>query len=86
MNYVYLLKLADESIYTGSTNDVKKRVEKHNKGDVLATKGKRPIKLEIIYREEFNIRELAEKAERYYKSGAGRIKLKKFLSIYSEYI
>ena len=32
MNYTYILKCADGTLYTGWTNDVEKRVKMHNEG------------------------------------------------------
>jgi predicted GIY-YIG superfamily endonuclease len=49
--YVYLLRCADGSIYTGITNDVRARVQKHNHGKGAAyTSGRRPVVL--IYQEQ----------------------------------
>jgi len=70
MYYVYLLKLADGSIYTGSTNDLQNRVQKHDKGDVLATKDKRPA--EVIYYCSFPSKEKAIRFEKYLKTGSGQ--------------
>ena len=70
MHYVYLLKLRDNSYYTGSTNDVKKRLAKHNKGDVLATKGKRPV--ELIFYCAFPTKKKALEFEKYLKNGSGQ--------------
>jgi putative endonuclease len=44
---VYLLICADNSIYTGMTNDIEKRVKEHNTGNRGAkyTKTRRPVKL-----------------------------------------
>lgn len=43
---------ADGTLYTGSTNDVKKRVATHNSGKgAKYTKTRRPVQL--IYQEEF---------------------------------
>ena len=30
--FVYILKCSDDSLYTGSTNNLQKRIENHNKG------------------------------------------------------
>src|SRR3989344_1526155 len=50
--YVYiLLSSMDGKLYIGSTPDLKKRLEKHNRGYVLATKHRRPVKL--IYYESY---------------------------------
>jgi len=70
MYYVYLLKLNDHSYYTGSTNNVKKRFVKHNKGDVLATKGKRPV--ELVFYCAFPTKKKALLFERYLKNGSGQ--------------
>ena len=32
MYYTYMLRCLDNSIYTGMTNDIEKRIEKHKKG------------------------------------------------------
>jgi putative endonuclease len=48
MFYVYLLKSnKDNDLYTGFTNDLKRRIEEHNKGLVTSTKGRKPF--ELIY-------------------------------------
>jgi len=70
MYYVYLLKLKDNSYYTGSTQNLKERIKKHNKGDVLATKGKRPIKLEFYC--GFDSKNKALKFEQHLKTGSGQ--------------
>lgn len=78
MYCVYVLKSQkDNGWYIGSTANLEDRLKFHSKGNVKSTRSRRP--LVIIYSQEFKTRELAEKAERYYKSGAGRTKLKKFL-------
>jgi len=43
--YVYFLENKDKNSYVGCTNDLKDRLERHNKGYVEATKDKRPWKL-----------------------------------------
>lgn len=51
--YMYILKCADESYYTGSTKNLIKRVRQHqNGGGANHTKSRLP--LELIYYEEFN--------------------------------
>lgn len=32
MNYVYILRCSDNSLYTGWTNDLRKRIKTHNQG------------------------------------------------------
>ena len=52
MNYVYILKCKDNTLYTGYTNDLDKRVKAHNDGKgAKYTKCRRPCKL--VYFEEF---------------------------------
>jgi len=44
--FVYLVECSDGTIYTGATNDVEKRIVKHNKGQgAKYTKSRRPVKL-----------------------------------------
>ena len=46
MWYTYiLLSKKDNKLYTGYTNNLLKRLEKHNKGEVYATKNREPFKL-----------------------------------------
>lgn len=62
MNYTYILKCKDDSLYTGWTNDLKKRITSHNAGKgAKYTKARRPVKL--VYYEEFQTREEAMKRE-----------------------
>jgi putative endonuclease len=43
---VYLLRCKDKSLYTGITNDIKKRVAAHQKGSgAKYTRSRRPVKL-----------------------------------------
>ena len=44
--YVYLLKCSDETLYCGITNDLEKRIQKHNDGKgAKYTKGRTPVVL-----------------------------------------
>ena len=45
MYYVYILKCSDGKPYTGCTDDLKDRIDRHTKGNVPATKNLLPIKL-----------------------------------------
>lgn len=51
--FVYILKCADGTYYTGSTNDVEKRLIKHNthKTGAKYTRTRRPV--ELMYKETF---------------------------------
>ena len=49
--YVYMVECADDSYYTGWTNDVEARVAAHNDGaGARYTRGRRPVRL--VYWEE----------------------------------
>lgn len=75
MYYVYLLHCADTKSYTGCTDDLKARMERHTKGSVPATKDRRPLKL-VSYI-AFQDKHKAFEFEKYLKSGSGRAFLKK---------
>ncbi len=67
MFYSYILKSQkDGKYYYGSTENLEKRLLKHNKGDVKATKHRRPMA--ILYFEQFETRREAFKREMFYKS------------------
>ena len=62
MNYTYMLKCSDGTLYTGWTNDLEKRVGAHNSGKgAKYTKARRPV--ELAYYEEFETKEQAMKRE-----------------------
>ena len=51
MWYLYILRCKDDSLYTGITTDVEKRLEAHRSGKgAKYTRGRGP--LELVYREE----------------------------------
>lgn len=45
--HVYILECADGTLYTGSTTDLKRRIEEHNESPLGAkyTKARRPVSL-----------------------------------------
>ena len=60
--WVYILKSRkDNDLYTGSTNDLKQRFIKHNKGLVPSTRNRRP--LEVVYYEAYRSEEDARQRE-----------------------
>lgn len=61
--FIYILKCADGTLYTGSTNDLKARVIAHNTSKTGAkyTRARRPVK--IVYSEEFRTKSRAMKRE-----------------------
>jgi len=49
--YVYILRCADNTLYTGWTTDLKARINAHNAGTgAKYTRGRGPV--EMVYREE----------------------------------
>jgi predicted GIY-YIG superfamily endonuclease len=70
MYYVYLLKLKDGSIYTGSTPDLHRRVKQHESGYVISTRNQRPLKL--VWYCAFSNRITARRFENYLKTGSGQ--------------
>jgi len=82
MYYTYILfSEKDGKNYTGYTQDLKLRFEKHNAGKVESTKHRRPLKL--IYYEACLDKEDALRREKYLKSHYGRQYLAKRLKSYS---
>jgi len=75
MYYVYLLECADGKPYTGCTDNLKERVERHKNGYVPATKERRPLSL-VSYT-AFQDKYKAFEFEEYLKSGSGRAFVKK---------
>lgn len=73
--YVYILKCNDERFYIGCTDILKERLERHNKGNIPATKERLPIKLHTYF--AFPNKYTAFNFEKYLKSGSGRAFLKK---------
>ncbi|MBI5254437.1 GIY-YIG nuclease family protein [Candidatus Falkowbacteria bacterium] len=74
MYYVYSLKCRD-GYYIGCTNDIKDRIERHEKGYVPATTKRSPVKLEFYFAIPDKYK--AFDFEKYLKSGSGRAFVKR---------
>ena len=62
INYVYILKCSDDTLYTGWTTDLQARVNTHNSGNgAKYTRGRRPVSL--VYYEKFSDKSSALKRE-----------------------
>lgn len=63
MYYLYILKCADKTLYTGITTDLERRVVEHNSSKLGAryTFSRRPVKL--VYSKKFKNRSVASKEE-----------------------
>jgi putative endonuclease len=73
--YTYVLKSErDNRLYIGSTSNLSRRINEHNRGKVRSTKGRRPFS--IVYHEEYEDKTSARKRELFFKSGQGRLFLK----------
>jgi predicted GIY-YIG superfamily endonuclease len=75
--YVYILKCRTGIIYTGSTNNLEERINRHNSGQVLATKNLLPV--EIVTYIVFTDKYKAYNFEKYLKTGSGRAFSKRHL-------
>ncbi len=75
VNYTYVVRCSDGSLYTGWTNDLEKRILAHNEGKgAKYTKTRRPV--ELIYYEEFPTKEEAMSREWKIKHMSRKQKLK----------
>lgn len=70
MYFVYLLKLNNKKIYTGSTSNLKQRLKDHNLGKVRSTKYKLPVKL--LHLEIYRLKSDAQRRERFLKTTEGK--------------
>ena len=56
MNYTYIVKCCDNTLYTGWTTDLDRRIEAHNSGKgAKYTRSRRPV--ELIYAEHFDTKQ-----------------------------
>ena len=79
MFYVYVLQSEkDSKLYIGQTNNLEDRISRHNKGEVVSTKNRRPFKLLIS--KSFSTRTEAVSTEKYLKSLKGGNEFRKILS------
>jgi putative endonuclease len=75
MEYVYILRCADNSYYTGQTADLEDRIKRHNKGENTYTKPRRPVVLVTFI--AFSDKYKAIAFEKYLKSCSGKAFAKK---------
>ena len=64
MWFVYIVRCADDTLYTGIAKDVARRVEEHNSSNLLAasyTRARRPVAL--VHREAVKTRSAAARRE-----------------------
>ena len=69
MNYAYLLACADDSLYAGWTNDLRRRLAAHNDGSGSKyTRARRPVK--FVYAEAFSTKKRKRENTKSKKCGA----------------
>lgn len=63
MYYLYILRCADETLYTGITTTLQRRVKEHNSSHLGAryTRSRRPV--ELVFSKKFANRAAASKEE-----------------------
>jgi len=75
MWFVYIVQCRDNSLYTGITNNLEKRIKAHNnKKGAKAVKGKLPVNL--VYQEQYNEKQSALSRESEIKGLKREAKLK----------
>lgn len=78
MFFVYVLKsLRDNRYYIGSTDNINRRLEQHNRGANISTRNRRPF--ELIYTESYSSKEEAVAREYKLKSYKGGVAFKKLI-------
>jgi putative endonuclease len=73
--FVYIVRCADHSLYTGVTTDIERRLNEHNNSRKLAaayTRSRRPVTL--MYKERVSSRSIALKREYEIKQMSSRSK------------
>ena len=81
MFYTYVLRSKkDGKLYTGYTNNLKERFQKHQSGEVISTKYRG--ELELVYFEGCISEIDAIRREKYLKSGRGKLFLKRRLKFW----
>ena len=77
MEYTYLLKCSDNTIYTGHTWSIDQRIKRHTTGENTFTKYRLPV--ELAFYAAFSDKYKAIAFEKYLKSGSGRAFAKRHL-------
>jgi putative endonuclease len=75
MWYVYFIELRNKDLYVGSTNDLRRRFNSHQRGQVTSISKYLPAALRLYV--AVNEESIARSLERYFKSGSGKAFAKK---------
>jgi putative endonuclease len=77
--FVYVLQSqADGGLYTGSTQNIEKRLREHNAGRTKSLRHRRPLCL--LYTEEFQTRSEAMSRELYFKTPEGALEKRRLMA------
>lgn len=79
MHYVYILTMKGSRIYTGYTQNIRRRVAEHKQGKVRSTNKLDPI---LIFYEAYLLKSDAERREKFLKTTEGKKLLKQQLRDY----
>ena len=75
MHFVYILRCNDNTLYTGYTTDIERRVKEHNQGKgAKYTRGRTPV--ELVYWEKKKSKSIALKREYKIKQLSRKDKIK----------
>lgn len=79
MYFIYIVQCVDNTLYTGITTELSRRIEEHNSSDKGAkyTRTRRPVKL--VYSEEHTNRSHASKREYEIKKKMSRVEKLKLI-------
>lgn len=81
MYYIYILQsLRDGQFYTGYTNNLEKRLQRHSAGNIASTRERLPLKL--VYYEACQNQQDATHREKYLKTSWGKRFIKNRLKNY----
>lgn len=70
MHYVYFLLLKNEKVYTGMSDDLRRRIDEHKAGKVESTRNFRPFRL--IGYEAYILKSDAQRREKFLKTTEGK--------------
>ncbi len=78
--YVYVLRSQkDHMFYIGSTNDLKRRFQQHQRGENISTAKRLPF--DLMYFEGHQAKEDALRREKYFKTTKGKVTLRQMLRV-----
>src|SRR3989338_4205251 len=67
---LYILLLNNKQLYTGTTDNLRRRFLEHQRGKVKSTQSRRPLKL--LYYEGYLLKSDAQRRERFLKTTEGK--------------